>query len=139
ELRTGLASMAALAWQEEQTRFAFQSGDAVFMRNWPYAYPLLQNAAESRVAGKIAVAPMPAGPGGTHTATLGGAHLGINTRSAHPDAAWQLVAYLTAPEQLVERARLAGQYPPQPGLYRSGALDGLLPIPPADALAVIEH
>jgi ABC-type sugar transport system permease subunit len=100
---------------------------------------LLQNADESRVAGKIAVAPMPAGPGGTHTATLGGAHLGINARSAHPDAAWQLVEYLTTPEQLVERARLAGLYPPQPGLYRSGALDGLLPIPPADALAVIEH
>lgn len=139
QLRTGLVPAAALGWQEEQTRFAFQNGDAVFMRNWPYAYPLLQQADESKVAGTIAVAPMPAGPGGEPTATLGGAHLAINARTRHPDAAWKLVEFLTAPEQLVERARIAGQYPPRPALYRSGELEGLLPIPPADALAVIEH
>lgn len=139
QLRAGVVPTAALGWQEEQTRFAFQSGDAVFMRNWPYAYPLVQDPGRSRVAGKVAVAPMPAGPGGAPTATLGGAQLAINARSAHPDAAWRLVEYLTAPDQLVERARLAGQYPPRLDLYRSGALDGVLPIPPADALAVLER
>jgi multiple sugar transport system substrate-binding protein len=139
ELRSGLVPTAVLGWQEEQTRFAFQNGDAVFMRNWPYAYPLLQQAGVSNVAGKIAVAPMPAGPGGEPTATLGGAHLAINARTAHPDAAWKLVEFLTAPEQMIERARIAGQYPPRLALYRSGELEGALPIPPADALAVIEH
>lgn len=136
-IRGGVVPAAALGWQEEQTRFAFQNGDAVFMRNWPYAYPLLQDPRESRVAGRVAVAPMPAGPGGAPTAALGGAHLAINARSAHPDAAWQLVEFLTAPEQVIERARIAGQYPARPALYTSGALDGVLPIPPADALAVI--
>ena len=139
ELRTGIVPFAALGWQEEQARFAFQNGDSVFMRNWPYAYPLLQDPGESRVAGKVAVAPMPAGPGGVPTATLGGAALAINARSTDPDAAWLLVEYLTSPEQMVERARLAGLYPPEPALYRSGALDGALPIRPEDALAVIEH
>ena len=139
ELRTGIVPSAALGWHEEETRFAFQNGDAVFMRNWPYAYPLVQDPRESRVAGKVAVAPMPAGPGGQPTAALGGAHLGINARTRHPDAAWRLVEYLTAPEQAVERARLAGLYPARPALYRGGALEGALPIDPAAALAVIEH
>ena len=139
QLRRGVVPTAALGWQEEQTRFAFQNGDAVFMRNWPYAYPLLQDPRESRVAGKVAVAPMPAGQGGAPTATLGGANLAVNARSAHPDAAWQLVAYLTAPAQVIERARVVGQYPARPELYRSGALAGVLPIPAADALAVLER
>jgi multiple sugar transport system substrate-binding protein len=139
ELETGVAPMAVLGWQEEQTRFAFQNGDAVFMRNWPYAFPLVENQRGSRVAGNVGVAPMPAGPGGAPTATLGGASLAINARSQHADAAWLLVEYLTSPEQMIERARLAGQYPPRPALYRSGALDGALPIDPASALAVMER
>lgn len=139
ELRSGIVPAAALGWHEEEARFAFARGDAVFMRNWPYAYPLVEDLQQSRVAGKVAVAPMPAEPGGAPTAALGGAHLGINARTRHAGAAWQLVAYLTAPEQLAERARAAGQYPPRTALYESGALDGALPIPPADALAVIER
>ena len=139
QLAHGIVPEAALGWQEEQTRFAFQNGDAVFMRNWSYAYPLMQDPAKSRVAGKFAVAPMPSGPGGSPTATLGGIQLAINAHSAHPDAAWLLMDYLTRPEQMIERARVAGEYPPRPALYRSGQLAGALPIPPADALRVIEH
>lgn len=139
ELQAGVVPMAALGWQEEQTRFAFQNGDAVFMRNWPYAFPLVDAPGSSRVAGHVAIAPMPAGPGGEPTAALGGASLGINARTQHADAAWLLVEYLTSPEQMIERARIAGQYPPRPALYRSGALAGVLPIDPADALAVMER
>jgi hypothetical protein len=139
QLRAGIVPAAALGWHEEEARFAFARGDAVFMRNWPYAYPLVQDPRESRVAGKVAVAPMPAGHGGEPTAALGGAQLGINARTRHPDAAWALVAYLTAPDQAVERARAAGLYPPRLALYRSGVLDGILPIAPADALAIVER
>ena len=135
----GLVPEAALGWQEEECRFAFQNGDAVFMRNWPYAYPLMQDASASRVAGRFAVAPMPAGEGGQPAATLGGQQLAINARSRVPAAAWLLIEFLTAPEQELERARVAGEYPPRPSLYQSGALDRVLPIPAADALRVIEH
>jgi multiple sugar transport system substrate-binding protein len=139
QLRDGIVPTAALGWHEEEARFAFARGDAVFMRNWPYAYPLVEDPRESRVAGNVGVAPMPAGMGGSATAALGGAQLGINARSRHPDVAFALVEYLTAPEQAVERARAAGLYPPRLALYRSGALDGVLPIAPGDALAVVER
>jgi multiple sugar transport system substrate-binding protein len=51
---------AVLTWQEEQTRFAFQNGQAVLMRNWPYAYPLMEDSTKSVVAGRFAVTAMPA-------------------------------------------------------------------------------
>lgn len=138
-LDTGIVPREALTWHEEETRFAFQNGRALLMRNWPYAYPLMQDAAQSKVAGRFAVAPMPAAERGTPAATLGGSQLAINARSDAPEAAWALIAFLTAPAQMVERARRLGQYPPRPSLYGGDALAGSLPVPPDQARAVIER
>ncbi len=127
-----------LTWQEEQTRFAFQNGQAVFMRNWPYAYPLMQDPAESRVAAKFSVAPMPAAEGGRPTAALGGSQLAINANTEHPEAAYAVIDYLTRPEQMLERARVVGQYPTRRPLYDDPALAEALSIPPEQARRIIE-
>ena len=49
-----------LNYAEEEARGVFQSGNAVFMRNWPYAWALA-NAADSPVKGKVGVAVLPQG------------------------------------------------------------------------------
>src|SRR5690606_35068293 len=86
-ITSGISPRAVLAWQEEQTRFAFQNGDAVFMRNWPYAYPLMQDPAQAAVAGRFAVAPMPAGPGRARAARVRPARRGAGpARRAGPRA-----------------------------------------------------
>jgi multiple sugar transport system substrate-binding protein len=121
--------MSVLTWQEEQVRFAFQNGDAAFMRNWPYAWALLQDASRSQVADRFAVAPFPAEDDGRPTAALGGALLAVNAWSANPALAWELVGFLTAPEQMLERTRLAAQLPARRSLYDSSALAEALPIP----------
>lgn len=135
----GLVPASVLTWQEEQVRFAFQNGQAVFMRNWPYAYGLLQDASQSSVAGRVGIAPMPGGPGGSPTAALGGAELAINAHSGDADLAYALIDYLLQPAQLLERARVVGQFPPRPSLYDTPALADALGIPPADARRIIEH
>jgi len=137
--RDGIVPPAVLTWQEEQTRLAFQRGTAAFMRNWPYAAGLMQDSANSRVAGRFGVALMPAAPGGTRTAALGGSQLAINRHSDHPDAAWRVIRYLTAPEQMRERALTTGQFPPRWRLYEGAALEGGLAVPPAEARRLIEH
>ncbi len=130
---------AVLTWQEEQARFAFQNGAAAMMRNWPYAYSLLRDDPDSKVAGRFAVAPMPAGPGGTPTAALGGSQLAISAFSEQPEAAYKLIDYLLQPAQMIERAQLAGQFPPRPALYDSNALAAALDMPPDDARLIIER
>jgi multiple sugar transport system substrate-binding protein len=136
--REGIVPSATLTWHEEESRFAFQNGEAAFMRNWPYPYALMQDSASSRVAGRYAVAPMPAAPGGRPTASLGGAQLAINVNSAHPEAAWAVIEYLTRPEQMLERARVVGQFPTRPALYDEPELAKALVIPPARARAIIQ-
>jgi multiple sugar transport system substrate-binding protein len=133
---SGMVPRAAITWQEEQVRFAFQNGHALFMRNWPYAHGLLQRA-DSKVRDRFGVVPFPAAPGGRPAAALGGAQLAINAYSDQPAAARRVIEFLLQPEQMIERARIASQWPPRVSLYRSGALEGVLPLPPAEAERIL--
>jgi multiple sugar transport system substrate-binding protein len=135
----GIVPAAALTWQEEQSRFAFQNGQAAFMRNWPYAYALVQDSSQSSVAGRVAVGSMPGAPGGLPTAALGGSVLAINANSDRPDAAYQLIDFLLQPEQMIERARVGGQYPARTALYETTELADALTIAPGDVLTVIQR
>src|SRR5204862_5026254 len=77
-----------LAYQEEESRGVWQTGNAVFMRNWPYAYAL-GNGADSAVKRKLDVPPLPTGSadGARSAATLGRCHLPLPKRSNNPTAA----------------------------------------------------
>jgi multiple sugar transport system substrate-binding protein len=132
-----ISPQEVLTWHEEETRFAFQNGRAVFLRNWPYAYPLLAGP-DSRVAGRFSVAPMPSAPGGAPTAALGGGQLAINAHSRLPEAAWRLVAYLTAPARMLERAEAVGQYPARRSVWSSPRLAAVLEAPPEQVLRIVE-
>jgi multiple sugar transport system substrate-binding protein len=134
----GWVPSSVLTWQEEHVRFAFQNGDTMFMRNWPYAWALLEDPAGSRVAGRVGVAPFPAGPGGRSTAALGGAQLAINRHSRQPGNAWRLVEFLTAPSQMLERAREAAQLPARKALYDDPALADALSMPVLEVRRAIE-
>jgi len=131
----GVVPRSVLTWQEEQTRFAFQNGNALFMRNWPYAASLM-NSEGSAVAKRFATALMPSA-GGRSAATLGGAQLAINVRSRHPEAAWHLIEYLTDPAQMIERGRSAGQFPARRSVYDDTSLADGLPVPPDEARRII--
>jgi multiple sugar transport system substrate-binding protein len=139
EIEKGIVPEAALTWQEEQVRFAFENGNAAFMRNWPYAYGLLEDPSASRVAKRFAVAPMPAAAGGEATSALGGSVLAINARTGDRQAASELVSYLLEPAQLLERAQAVGEYPPRPSMYGDRALADALQVPPEDARRVIDR
>jgi trehalose/maltose transport system substrate-binding protein len=92
----GLSPRSVVTAAEEDARRAFQEGRAAFMRNWPYAWPLLQDPA-SPVRGKVGVAPLP-GETGPAPGALGGWQLAISSRAppARRAAAARLVAHLTS-------------------------------------------
>jgi ABC-type glycerol-3-phosphate transport system substrate-binding protein len=133
-----LVPVSALTWQEEQVRFAFQNGQTAFMRNWPYAWALLNEREQSRVAGRVSVAAFPAGEGGQASAALGGAQLAVNAFSDKPREARQLVEFLTAAPQMLERARVAAQLPSRRSLYDDPALAQALPLPLDAIRAAVE-
>ena len=106
-----------LNYTEEEARGVFQSGNAVFMRNWPYAWPLV-NSDDSPVKGQVEVTPLPRGGAeGKRTSTLGGAMLGVNRFSPRGEAAIDLVRHLASPEEQKRRAVKGGFNPTVVALY----------------------
>jgi len=126
-----------LAWREEEVRFAFQNGRALFMRNWPYALPLVDGEG-SRVAGRVGVAPVPGTRPDRGAAALGGSQLAINAESANPEGSFRLISYLTHPERMLERARATGQLPPRRDLYDDPRLQAHLPAPAERMREIVE-
>ena len=124
-----------LNYQEEDSRAVFQSGNAAFMRNWPYALALA-NAADSPIRGRVAVTLLPAGPDGQRAATLGGQNLAVSRYSTHPELAVDLITYLTGPEEQRRRAVEGGFAPTIVALYDDPAVLAAAPFMPIFAEAL---
>jgi trehalose/maltose transport system substrate-binding protein len=116
-----IAPSGVLGYTEEEARGVFQSGNAVFMRSWPYAFALL-NSPDCPLAGKVDVAPLPMSPGGRHVGTLGGWSLGISKFSKHPKEATAFLRYLTCRREQKRRAIEGGMSPSRPDLYKDKGL-----------------
>ncbi|MGH3935926.1 MAG: ABC transporter substrate-binding protein, partial [Pseudonocardiaceae bacterium] len=72
----------------------FQSGEAVFMRSWPYAYKYTNGKdPDSQVTGKVGIAPLPRFPGHAPVAALGGHNLAVSQFSANRTAAIEFVRF----------------------------------------------
>jgi multiple sugar transport system substrate-binding protein len=103
------ASDYLLTAKEQETRDIFARGDAVFLRNWPETWGILNDASRSKVAGRVGMAPLPAFEGGKPAATLGGWQLGIASYSKHPDLAWKFISFMTRDDVQRDLAIQKGQ------------------------------
>lgn len=119
-LSTGMAD-------EDSTRLLFGEGRALFMRNWPYAWSLLQREG-SPVRGKVGVVPIPAFPGFLSTSVLGGWLLAVVNHSPHHEEARDLVEFLTSSDVQRRMAMELGYNPTRIALYSEQTLLEAKPI-----------
>ncbi|ASS99155.1 MULTISPECIES: ABC transporter substrate-binding protein [Geobacillus] len=102
---------------EPESHTAFIEGQSPFIRNWPYQYALANDKEQSKIVGKVGVAPLPAGDKGS-AAALGGWMTAINKYSKHPKEAWEFVKFMTGPEGQKISAIYGGLAPTLPELFK---------------------
>jgi multiple sugar transport system substrate-binding protein len=102
--------------REEEVRRAFQRGDALFERNWLYAWSLHQKDG-SAVKGKIGMTALPQFEEGQSVAALGGWHIGISRHSDMPAKAWELVRFILSPASQKKLVLNLGWYPGRSDIY----------------------
>lgn len=109
---TGVTGMG-----EEDARSMWEAGNALFMRNWPYAYALASQEGKP-TAGNFDVAPLPAGDSGSSAATLGGWNLSVSKYSENPEEAAKLAMFLAGKEVQKMRAVEGSFNPTIKSLYQ---------------------
>ncbi|ADI14919.1 ABC transporter substrate-binding protein [Truepera radiovictrix] len=120
-----ISPQAVTGFQEEDARRIFTAGNAVFMRNWPYAYALLVDAEGDVTTENVGITTLPAGEeGGTPAATLGGWQYGVNRYSNNPEVAVDVARFMASREGQLYRALNEGLLPTIEALYEDEELLG---------------
>ncbi len=130
-LKDGTIPKAAITWQEEEGRQAFQSGKLIFLRNWAYVYALADKTdGSSKVAGKFGVAPLP-GLNGPGVSMLGGNNFAISSFAKNKGTAVAFIKYLNTPQAQKTRLLKTAAPPPLASLYTDPDLIKIYPYLPA--------
>ena len=95
-VKDGAVPKAVSTYTEEESRRAFEAGNAALERQWPYAYSL---GLQSPIKGKFKITTLPGwedNPGG---GVIGGYNLAINAYSKNPGTALAFADFVTQPKQ----------------------------------------
>ena len=94
-IEAGISPRAVTNFSESEALQSFKSGQAAFMRNWPYAWAELQKN-DSAVNNKVGITTMVAQAGEKPAATLGSWGLSLLSGSARPESTVEAFKFLTS-------------------------------------------
>jgi len=123
-IKNGAAPKAVTTYKEEEARRAFESGNATFMRNWPYAYAL---GKKSKIGDKFDIATFPGFSGQDGAGVLGGYNLGISAYSKNPEGSLAFIEFATQPDQQKIMATEASLPPTTTATYDDPAVKKAMP------------
>ena len=116
--KDGTIPKAAITWQEEQGRQAFQKGNLIFHRNWGYVYNLAnKNDGSSEIVGKFDVAPLPGITVKPGVSSLGGHNYAIGKNADNKGTALDFIKFMSSKEVQKSNTLATSQSPTLEALY----------------------
>lgn len=125
----GIAPKAVANFKEDEAGAAFLRGDAVFMRMWPFWYSLLDDPEQSNLkTSQVGLGQVPVAKQGIQPTNVGGGwNFFINASIDDQDAAWEVIEFMSAPEQQKELALEDSLLPTRAAIYEDQELLDKLP------------
>ncbi|GEO24906.1 sugar ABC transporter substrate-binding protein [Alicyclobacillus acidoterrestris] len=129
-ITSGVSPKAEDTFQEADAENVFDQGDAVFLRNWSYAWSDSQNSADSKVVGKVGVVALPtfAGQSGSGYSCVGGWDLYINPHSKNLKADLQFIDWMTGQQAQSILAKDYSEIPTNKAVADDPSLKSVSPI-----------
>jgi len=129
-VQAGVIPEAVTEMNERDALRVFASGEAVFMRNWPFAYSLLGSGEFRGVTPEqVGAAAIPTlRPGMTSYSCLGGWNLAVPVGSRNANAAWEFIRFALQPAQQRAMAETGGYMPALSELYEDEGLRAAAPV-----------
>ena len=129
--KDGNIPQQAITYQEEQGRQAFEAGQLLFLRNWPYVYNLAKTDGTSVVKDTFGIAPLPGATDGQPGASsLGGHNVAMSVYSKHKATALDFMKFMTSSETEQFYATQGSLAPVLSSLYTNPTLTAKLPYLP---------
>ena len=120
-IQKGISPRAVTNYAEQEALQSFKSGQAAFMRNWPYAWAELQKN-DSQVKNKVGITTMVAKEGHQPAATLGSWGLSLLKGSANPEQTVEAFKFLTSEESQRYLYTQFGYTPTQTAIFNDQSL-----------------
>lgn len=127
-IREEISPINVTSYREKNSLDEFLSGNAVFLRSWPYVYGMLEESNLPRSS--IGVSSLPAESSSkTSYSCLGGWNLMLNANlsDSEQSAAWEFIKYMTSEKHQRLHAKNAGLLPVLASLYEDKELTNLVP------------
>jgi multiple sugar transport system substrate-binding protein len=137
-VKDGIAPEDVVEFTEQECFEAFLDGDAVFMRNWPFVYGLVEQPDLSTLnLDQVGIAQIPSiGQYGRSFSCLGGWNLMISENSRNPSAAWEFIRFAADADRQKQRALEGGFLPTLHALYDDAEIEKAVPVVAAGRSAI---
>ncbi|PSB14908.1 ABC transporter substrate-binding protein [filamentous cyanobacterium CCP2] len=129
-IQEGISPPEVRSYNEDASFNRFAEGDTVFLRNWPYIQPRLEQT--DTVRSRVKIAPMVHAPGRTSAPCKGGWGFGISSKSnlRRTRAAWRAIQFFTREDSQRKLILESGYLPSRRSLFSDRALEEKFPALP---------
>lgn len=114
-IQEGISPIAVRSYNEDDSFNKFAEGETVFLRNWPFIQPRLNQSQPLR--NRVQIAPTVHAPGRVSTPCKGGWGFGISSRATHAEEAWRAIQFFTSEAAQRQLTLESGYLPSRRSLF----------------------